>query len=361
MQAGATLSVGAIGHTYRDVDASRDDRGAAGQANMWRGVFAVVYTYNRKELVAQCLDSIQRQSLPPERILLIDNGSTDGTRDYLAERRLLEDPRIEYVRLEANTGAAGGLRAGITHAYRRGCEWAWVMDDDVICDSDTLAAFKQAFDENFGDMSKVGFLISRLVGPDGRENNMPEVDYRLDGAGGGWAEFLAKGLIRVRISTLTSVLLPRTTLARCGVPSSDFFIWGEDTDYTLRITEWRPGYVVGGSRAVHLRGVPGFLDIFAEKDARRLRYFYYLYRNTLYLRRRFWPTRGVLLFAGKAMLHFVQALGRPEYGFLRARMIAAGTVAGFFFEPRPSPLSQDEGEPCNGSPSVRSLEAAAPR
>jgi GT2 family glycosyltransferase len=329
---------------------------------MWRGVFAVVYTYNRKELVAQCLESIQHQSLAPERIVLVDNGGTDGTRAYLAERGLLDDPRVEYVRLEVNTGAAGGLRAAITHAFRRGCEWAWVMDDDVICDVDTLAGFKKAFDENFGDMSKVGFLISRLVGPDGRENNMPEVDYRTDGvSGGGWGEFLAKGLIRVRIATLTSVLLPRTTLARFGVPSSDFFIWGEDTDYTLRITEWRPGYVVGGSRAVHLRGVPGFLDIFAENDPRRLRYFYYLYRNTVYLRRRFWPQRGVFLFLGKAMLHLGRALGRPEHGFLRARMILAGTAAGLFFKPHPAPLVRGGSETADAAPAGRPLEAAAPR
>ena len=327
---------------------------------MWRGVFAVVYTYNRKELVAQCLESIQRQSLSPERIVVLDNGGTDGTRDYLAARGLLDDPRVEFVRLDVNTGAAGGLRAGISHAFRRGCEWAWVMDDDVICDVDTLAEFKKAFDENFGDMSKVGFLISRLVGPDGRENNIPEVDYRMD-ADGGWAQFLAKGLIRVRIATLTSVLLPRTTLARFGVPSSDFFIWGEDTDYTLRITEHRPGYVVGGSRAVHLRGVPGFLDIFAEKDLRRLHYFYYLYRNTLYLRRRFWPRRGVLLFVGKAMLHFLRGFGWPEHGFLRSRMILAGIAAGLFFEPAPARLVPDGDAAPDGAPAVRSLEAAAPR
>ena len=83
---------------------------AAGRAVMWRGVFAVFYTYNRKELVAQCLDSIRRQSLPPDRIVLVDNGSTDGTRDHLAKEGLLDDPRLEYVRLDANTGAAGGLR-----------------------------------------------------------------------------------------------------------------------------------------------------------------------------------------------------------------------------------------------------------
>jgi dTDP-4-dehydrorhamnose reductase len=331
-----------------------------GEQPVWRGVFAVVYTYNRKELVAQCIDSIRAQSLSPERIIVIDNGSADGTRAYLAERGILDDPRIEYVRLDVNTGAAGGLRTSITHAFQRGCEWAWVMDDDVICDVDALAAFKKAFEENFGDPSKVGFFISRLVGPDGRENNVPEVDYRVDGDGGGWTEFLAQGLARVRISTLTSVLLPRATLARYGTPSSDFFIWGEDTDYTLRVTEWRPAYVVGGSRAVHLRGTSGFLDIFAETDPRRLGYFYYLYRNTVYLRRRFWPLHGLLLFLGKAALHLGRALGRPQHGFLRARMILTGTLAGLFFKPRQALLLTGEDGAPGDAPPMHKLESAAP-
>jgi hypothetical protein len=69
----------------------------------------------------------------------------------------------------------------------------------------------------------------------------------------------------------------------------------------------------------------------------------------------------VLLFLGKAMLHFLRALGRPEHGFLRGRMILAGTVAGFFFEPQPARLTPNEGEALDGSPAVRSLEAATPR
>jgi dTDP-4-dehydrorhamnose reductase len=238
---------------------------------MWRGVYAVVYTYNRKELVAQCLASVQAQTVPPERIILIDNGGSDGTHDYLAERGMLDDPRLEYVRLEKNTGAAGGLRAGISHAFRRGCAWAWVMDDDVICEPGTLQGLKEAFEANFRDMSEVGFLVSRLIGGDGRANNVPHIDDRRDehDVCNDWTEFLARGLVKVRIATLTSVLLPRTTLARCGTPRSDFFIWGEDTDYTLRITDWRPGYLVGGSRALHLRDVPGELDILNESQRER--------------------------------------------------------------------------------------------
>jgi GT2 family glycosyltransferase len=301
--------------------------------DVWRGVYAVVYSFNRKELAAQCLAALQCQSVRPERIVFVDNGSTDGTRERLAAAGLLE--ALDYVRLEQNAGAAGGLDAGITYAYRHGCEWAWVMDDDVIPDPDALAELRRACEENFGDSSRIGFLISQLVSSDGRANNVPQIDDRVVASDrcAEWGEFLAQGIVRVRISTLTSVLLPRSTIARCGTPCRDFFLWGEDTDYTLRITNWRPGWLVGRSRAVHLRSVGGFLDIFNETDAKRLRNFYYLYRNTTYLRRKFWPFHGFALFLGKAMLHFAQALVMPRHRFLRAGVILAGTVMGLFFRP----------------------------
>jgi GT2 family glycosyltransferase len=321
---------------------------------MWPGVYAVVYTYNRKELVARCLASVQAQTVSPERIIVIDNGCTDGTHDYLAERGILDDPRLEYVRLEKNTGAAGGVRAGISHAFRLGCAWVWLMDDDVICEPDTLRGLKEAFEANFNDMSEVGFLVSRLIGGDGRANNVPQVDDRRDehDVCNNWSEFLGRGLVKVRISTLTSVLLPRTTLVECGSPRSDFYIWGEDTDYTLRITNWRPGYLVGGSCALHLRGVAGELDILNESDPSRLRYFYYLYRNTMYLRRTYWPAHGYYLFIGKALLHLFRSLGRREHRWKRAYTIVCGVIAGFFFHPRHEPLKQSDEprDPDSGHP-----------
>jgi GT2 family glycosyltransferase len=301
---------------------------------VWRGVHAVVYSFNRKELAAQCLAALQAQTLRPERIIFVDNGSTDGTRAHLEAAGLLEG--LDYVRLEQNTGAAGGLDTGIGRAYRQGCEWAWVMDDDVVADPDALAELRRAYEENFGDTSRVGFLISQLVSPDGRANNVPQIDDRVLARDrcAEWSEFLAQGLVRVRIATLTSVLLPRATIAQCGTPSRDFFIWGEDTDYTLRITNWRPGWLVGRSRAVHLRGVGGFLDIFNESDPKRLRNFYYLYRNTTYLRRAYWPFHGFALFLCKAAMHFGKALVMPRHRLLRAGAILSGTVAGLFFRPR---------------------------
>jgi dTDP-4-dehydrorhamnose reductase len=213
------------------------------------------------------------------------------------------------------------------------------MDDDVVPDPDALAELRRAYEENFGDTSRVGFLVSQLVGADGRANNVPHIDDRVASSDrcAEWGELLSRGIVRVRIATLTSILLPRETIAQWGTPCRDFFIWGEDTDYTLRVTDWRPGWLVGGSRAVHLRGVSGFLDVFNEEDPARIRNFYYLYRNTTYLRRAFWPAHGFALFIGKSLMHFARALASPEHGFLRARVILGGLIAGLVFRPDYAP------------------------
>ena len=96
---------------------------------------------------------------------------------------------------------------------------------------------------------------------------------------------------------------------------------------------------------IHLRGVPGDLDILNETEPRRIKNFYYLYRNTAYLRRTYWPRHGFYLFLGKAMLQFVQALTGREPRLRRAWTILAGISAGLFFRPRQEQLGVDGSSP----------------
>lgn len=74
-------------------------------------VAAVVVTFNRKELLCECLDGLLAQTLPPARIVLVDNASTDGTAGLLAEKGYLERGLIQYIRLPVNSGQAGFTKA----------------------------------------------------------------------------------------------------------------------------------------------------------------------------------------------------------------------------------------------------------
>ncbi len=87
----------------------------------------MVVTFNRKAMLRTCLGTLRAQERPPDTVVVVDNASTDGTPELIAA----EFADFEYLRLDRNTGGAGGFHAGMKWAYERGYEWIWVMDDDV--------------------------------------------------------------------------------------------------------------------------------------------------------------------------------------------------------------------------------------
>ncbi len=112
-------------------------------------VCAIVVTYNRKKLLIECLESLQSQTRTLECIYIIDNASTDGTPELLKENGFIQQlpPQpldkpwevehkkngisISYVRMNENTGGAGGFYEGVKRGYEKGFDWLWLMDDDV--------------------------------------------------------------------------------------------------------------------------------------------------------------------------------------------------------------------------------------
>jgi dTDP-4-dehydrorhamnose reductase len=298
-------------------------------------VAACILTYNRKALLLECLEAIFAQTRLPDLILVLDNGSTDGTQELVAALPAERAALIRYRRLERNIGAAAGFNRLFLEAYMLRCDWVWIMDDDVLPEPAALEELASAFAQHFRSPADIGFLVSAAVDGKGNPNNVPALDERRDGNGcATWAQMLADGMVRIRNCGLTSILIPRWVLATLGGPCPDFHIWGEDTDYTLRATLHRPGFLVGRSRVLHLRGVPGFLEIATETDRQRVGRFYYLYRNTVYLRRTYWPRHAFWLFIGRAVLDMVHCLTSRRDPLYRAWLVAAGTVAGLFFRPR---------------------------
>lgn len=297
-------------------------------------IFACVLTYNRKETALTCLRALLDQTRPVDEIVVFDNGSTDGTKEFLEHAGFLARANFNFLRVEKNVGPAAGLAALFERAYSDGCDWVWAMDDDVIPEPDALEELVAAYSANLSEPETVGFLVSRVRSADGQPNNVPDIDNRQDGlAPPRWAELLAQGMVRVRFSTFNSILFPRSTIGKFGFPSADFFYGGEDIDYTLRITSEVPGYLVGRSVATHLRTVSGKFHILAETDPSRIPLYYYFYRNQVYLRRAFLGRYALVRFTGRGLYDAFRALARGSVGRNISVTILRGLVAGFFFSP----------------------------
>jgi GT2 family glycosyltransferase len=295
-------------------------------------IHALVITYNRRELLMRNLAALKAQTHPLRSIVVIDNGSTDDTRDAI---KALNDPLIDHVRLDPNIGPARGFHHGIDYVFaKRRMPWVWIMDDDVIPAPTALAELVAAFHKNFKAPEDVGFLVSQSVDAEGRANNVPTIDTRPRQLGecANWGLYLDQGMVSIRTAPLSALLMPRSTYDSFGNLNPDFIVWGEDTDLTFRITEQRPGFRVGMSKILHLRGQPGDISIFLEEDKRRVPNFYYLYRNMLYVRRRYVGPHAYVNGIARGLLETAQLVAAGK--FWKAQIALRGVAAGIVWIPK---------------------------
>lgn len=121
-------------------------------------VSVVILTFNQRELTLRCLRSLQRFIADPEgEVVLVDNGSTDGTADDVA--RLF--PKVRQIKLDSNLGVAAGRNAGLREC--RG-EYLMILDNDTIADRDTIFGLAEFLRRH----PEVGVVAPRLVSPDGK-------------------------------------------------------------------------------------------------------------------------------------------------------------------------------------------------
>ena len=91
-------------------------------------IAAVVVTYNRCDCLKQCVPALKAQTVLSD-IIIVDNGSTDGTKAYLDT--LAKDITVIH---QDNLGGAGGFYTGTKYAFDKGYDWIWMMDDDGLPD-----------------------------------------------------------------------------------------------------------------------------------------------------------------------------------------------------------------------------------
>lgn len=95
-------------------------------------VSAIVPTYNLKETVLECLQSIVNQDYPNLEVIVVDNGSTDGTSEAVIERF----PKVKLIRNLKNLGVTGGINTGIKEATG---DYIWLVDHDNILELNMLS------------------------------------------------------------------------------------------------------------------------------------------------------------------------------------------------------------------------------
>jgi GT2 family glycosyltransferase len=94
-------------------------------------LFIVVLAWNHIEDTRECLKSFAQSAAVDFRLVVIDNGSNDGTSEII--RR--EFPEVDIIRAETNLGVAGGYNLGIDYALNQGAQYILIANNDIAVDT----------------------------------------------------------------------------------------------------------------------------------------------------------------------------------------------------------------------------------
>lgn len=293
-------------------------------------VIAVIVTYNRLQLLKKCITAVLSQSVSPDEIIVINNGSTDGTLNWLQSQQVT-------CYTQENNGGAGGFASGIRAAYQHKADWIWVMDDDTIPDQNALEELLTALITEGTGQEKIGFLASSVLWVDGHLHEMnrtyllkePKMLAKLNWQG-------KADLPVVQFGTFVSLLISAKAVKKVGLPFKEYFIWNDDVEFTKRIVKaGMAGLAVAGSIAVHETPVNHKSSVFKDEVSNLWKYQYGM-RNELFTKRlhqgrlQFWLS----WFHRMLIMPFRIAISRKDHRWIFTKMIWQTSIAALTFRPQ---------------------------
>lgn len=288
-------------------------------------VAAIVVTYNRRDLLSECIGRILGQDGAVCDVLVIDNASTDGTAEMVWEE--FPSPRMSYFNTGYNLGGAGGFMCGIEAAVMLGYDYVWIMDDDCLPDADAL---KELLDADGRLGGKWGFLSSAVYWTDGglcQANRVKKDLFRHVNDVGE-----ATRLVPIVMGSFVSMLVKASVVQKVGLPIGEYFIWSDDYEFSRRISRRHPCYYVPASKVTHAMKVNTRADL-TTADASRMDRFRHLYRNDVHCYRQDGLIGHAYLAAKAAYTAADVILHAKEGKAERIKTLAEGYRSGFRFNP----------------------------
>lgn len=291
-------------------------------------VAAVVVTYNRLDMLQQCLEHLESQTSPCD-ILVVNNACTDGTDQWLRIYRQSHGNVFTH-RIAENAGSAGGFHAGMRWAVEAGYDGIWIMDDDCLPNADALEKLLEADELLQGDY---GWLSSVVLWTDGTECEVGRQKLKKHLYND--CLYLSHGLVPAEQATFVSFFLRAQTIRAAGLPIAKFFILGDDMEYTRRVAVRmkKSGFVCGKSIVVHAIQKNSGNNI-ALDEVYRIDRYNYAFRNENYLyRQEGW--RGFVRYTGNCITSLHQVIQAGQGCMMsRCAVILRQYVCGLFFNPK---------------------------
>lgn len=190
----------------------------------------VIVTYNRLELLKECIRAINNQKKQFDHVVIVDNASTDGTIEYL--RQFKNKYHIIYEK--KNGGGAKGFSDGVDFVNRSiKTDWILLIDDDAILDFEYLYKISK-----FIYVNNKYKAVSGTVKTDGkidithRKKLKSRIAFTMEPVSLNEYE---KESFEYDLSSFCGLLFSKELIKEIGIPKAEYFIWYDDSEYSLRI------------------------------------------------------------------------------------------------------------------------------
>ncbi|NOQ31386.1 MAG: glycosyltransferase [Helicobacteraceae bacterium] len=272
-------------------------------------ICAIVVTFNRKELLLECLKALLQQTYKLNKIYLINNNSSDGTYELLEEINFLNNKQIEYINLEENIGGAGGFAHGLKTAYKNSHEFYYLLDDDAEPALNAIETLVPYLNQSYSAFASTVYNNFELSETSHRGNfdycniyPTPQKELPLK-------EYENKS-VEIEMASFVGILVTKNSIDTIGFPREEFFIHFDDTEYCMRLSKLAKILMITDSVIYHKekRQEEKIVKNFLWFKKNRIRYDklwikYFGKRNSIYLAKEY--TTCKIKFYSKLLLEYV--------------------------------------------------------
>lgn len=223
----------------------------------------VIVTYNRLNLLKECISNALNQTISPEHVIVVNNLSTDGTKEYLDEYAK-EEPKLIVHHETENIGGSGGFHDALKLFMETNSDWVMIIDDDAILNLDCIEVLSQ-----YNSLALATSVMTDGQYTTFHRRNFDDYQDIKD---------YQKESFDIDLASFCGLFLHRDVINKIGLPERDYFIWYDDTEYCYRINKYTKITVVPSAILNHKTVLPqpsqGF--VLGWKD-------YYGIRNSIHM------------------------------------------------------------------------------
>lgn len=259
---------------------------------MEKNIDVVLVTFNRLEKLKHCLECYDKQTVSFRNLIVVNNCSTDGTKEFLADYKCQEHKfNVHIIHLNSNIGGSGGFHCGQEYALALSPDWILLADDDAYAERDLIKRFNEFIDNI--DVSKVSAICTAVKRVDSSLDlfhrqvkdslltlrigrNVPE-------------SFYNKPYFEIDFLSYVGAFLNAKVLEKAGLGCGDFFIYFDDSEHSIRLKKY--GKIICVPKLIYTHD-SGQLTDARDKTLVATWRDYYAWRNVIYMCKKHMPLKA---------------------------------------------------------------------